>query len=186
MIDYEQYIIVDLEATCDDRISNTFNRDEMEIIEIGAVRLDRNLNVVDEFQTFISPIRTTELTEFCKTLTTITQDEVDSAPSFKEAMENFYNWIGDTSNTIWMSWGQYDKNQFDKDHEYHELENKLPTHRNAKVLFSQAIGVKKGFGMVRALKRAGIELDGTHHRGIDDARNIAKLIPYCLGRKIIK
>jgi inhibitor of KinA sporulation pathway (predicted exonuclease) len=27
----------------------------------------------------------------------------------------------------------------------------------------------------------GLDLVGTHHRGIDDARNIARLLPYCLG-----
>jgi inhibitor of KinA sporulation pathway (predicted exonuclease) len=37
--------------------------------------------------------------------------------------------------------------------------------------------------MKEALKLAEIELEGTHHRGIDDARNIAKLLPYILGKK---
>jgi inhibitor of KinA sporulation pathway (predicted exonuclease) len=39
--------------------------------------------------------------------------------------------------------------------------------------------------MKQALQLAKIELEGTHHRGIDDARNIAKLMPYILGRKKI-
>jgi 3'-5' exoribonuclease 1 len=39
--------------------------------------------------------------------------------------------------------------------------------------------------MSEALKLAGIELLGTHHRGIDDARNIARLMPYILGKKKI-
>lgn len=88
-------------------------------------------------------------------------------------------------NTIWMSWGAYDRNQFEKDHNFHKIPNKLPTHKNAKVLFSKALNVKIGYGMARALKRVGIQLQGTHHRGIDDARDIAKLIPYCLVRKSI-
>jgi len=37
--------------------------------------------------------------------------------------------------------------------------------------------------MAEALQLAEIKLEGTHHRGIDDARNIAKLLPYILGRK---
>jgi len=39
--------------------------------------------------------------------------------------------------------------------------------------------------MARALEIAGLPLDGTHHRGIDDARNMAKLMPYILGKKIV-
>ena len=35
--------------------------------------------------------------------------------------------------------------------------------------------------MAQALKLAGLELDGTHHRGIDDARNIARLLPFIVG-----
>ncbi|MDF2697512.1 MAG: Inhibitor of the KinA pathway to sporulation, putative exonuclease, partial [Labilithrix sp.] len=33
-----------------------------------------------------------------------------------------------------------------------------------------------------ALEHAGLTLEGTHHRGIDDARNIARLLPWLLGR----
>ncbi|MGL5075983.1 MAG: 3'-5' exonuclease, partial [Waterburya sp.] len=44
-------------------------------------------------------------------------------------------------------------------------------------------GLSKKYGMAGALKLAGIELIGTHHRGIDDARNIAQLLPYMLGRE---
>lgn len=45
--------------------------------------------------------------------------------------------------------------------------------------------MKKKLGMARALEIAGLPLDGTHHRGIDDARNMAKLMPYILGKKIV-
>jgi hypothetical protein len=31
----------------------------------------------------------------------------------------------------------------------------------------------------------GLAFQGTHDRGIDDARNIARLLPYALGRKPI-
>ncbi|MCY7336306.1 MAG: hypothetical protein LH613_08870 [Chamaesiphon sp.] len=39
--------------------------------------------------------------------------------------------------------------------------------------------------MAQALNLANIELAGTHHRGIDDARNISKLLPYILDRQKI-
>jgi len=157
----------------------------MEIIEIGAVMLNENLEKVDEFQTFIKPVKKPILTDFCKELTSITQEDVDNAPDFIEAMEAFYSWMNADKQTLWMSWGAYDRKQFDKDCQFHGISNNLPTHQNAKVLFSKALNIKKGYGMARALKRVGIKLDGTHHRGIDDARNIAKLIPYCLGREPI-
>lgn len=56
-------------------------------------------------------------------------------------------------------------------------------HVNLKQLFSNTQGLPKRYGMAEALQLAGLPLEGTHHRGIDDARNIAKLLPYILGRK---
>ena len=36
-----------------------------------------------------------------------------------------------------------------------------------------------------ALKLAQISLTGSHHRGIDDANNMIKLMPYVMGRVFI-
>ena len=80
-------IVVDVEATCTDK--NEFPREEMEIIEIGAVCLDSDNNVRDTFQTFIRPLKHPQLTEFCKELTTIKQTDVDLAYTFNTAMPQF-------------------------------------------------------------------------------------------------
>jgi inhibitor of KinA sporulation pathway (predicted exonuclease) len=50
-------------------------------------------------------------------------------------------------------------------------------------MFAEAMGLKKAKGLGRALRIAGLELLGTHHRGIDDARNIARLLPWAFGRR---
>lgn len=56
----------------------------MEIIEVGAVTVDAaNLQVVDEFQSFVRPTRHPRLTEFCTGLTSIAQQDVDNAPVFQ-------------------------------------------------------------------------------------------------------
>lgn len=50
------FLIVDLEATCSD--DGSVPREEMEIIEIGAVMLNRSTWEVDsEYQKFIKPVR---------------------------------------------------------------------------------------------------------------------------------
>jgi inhibitor of KinA sporulation pathway (predicted exonuclease) len=68
---YDYFLVLDLEATCCDR--GTIKRHEMEIIEIGAVMVGaKTLTIRDEFQTFIKPVRHPVLTEFCKSLTSIT------------------------------------------------------------------------------------------------------------------
>ena len=50
------------------------------------------------------------------------------------------------------------------------------THTNAKTVFAEAHGLRRGVGMAKALGLAGLPLEGRHHRGDDDAWNIVVLI----------
>ena len=180
MSNHRDYLVVDLEATCDQR---DFPRDLMETIEIGAVYVDgRTLEPVEEFQTFIKPIRRPQLTAFCTELTSITQADVDAAPGFREAITRLGKFLNGRVPRF-ASWGAYDWHQLSRDARMHGL--RLPLRGdplNLKQAFSEAMGTRKRFGMKSALMRVDLPLDGTHHRGIDDARNIAKLLPFCLGR----
>jgi 3'-5' exoribonuclease 1 len=184
---YQHILVVDLEATCCARQS--ILRHQMETIEIGAVMVDTaSLEIVDEFQTFIKPLRHPILTEFCLQLTSITQSQVDTAPTFPDAIKLWQPWLAQFDKTIFGSWGDYDRKQLQQDSKHHRID--LPysvssNHVNLKELFSTTQGLNKRYGMAQALKLAQIELTGTHHRGIDDARNISKLLPYILDRQKI-
>ncbi len=179
--DHPYYLIIDLEATCCDQRS--FPRNQMEIIEIGAVMVARKgLAVVDEFQTFIQPVRNPQLTAFCRELTSIRQADVDQAPQFPAALESLQAWLRPFEDYLFCSWGDYDKSQFVQDCHYHRRAYPFPdAHLNLKKQFSITQGYKKRFGMAGALQKAGIPLQGTHHRGIDDARNMAQLMPWIVG-----
>ncbi|KAM3095424.1 exonuclease domain-containing protein [Phormidesmis sp. 146-12] len=180
---YDHFLVVDLEATCCDR--GAIQRHEMEIIEIGAAIVESQcLAVVDEFQTFIKPVRHPMLTEFCRSLTSITQVQVDQAPGYVEAATRLKNWLSNYSNAVFGSWGDYDFNQFQQDSQFHKASFPIAfSHVNLKQQFTQVQGLPKRYGMSQALQLAGIKLEGTHHRGIDDARNIAKLLPFILDRQ---
>jgi 3'-5' exoribonuclease 1 len=180
---YDYYLVLDLEATCCDQ--ETIKRHQMEIIEIGAVMVAaQNLTVIDEFQTFIKPVRYPVLTEFCKSLTSITQEQVNQAPSYVEAVTLLKQWLSNYPNAVFGSWGDYDRNQFKQDSKFHNVPFPIAyPHVNLKQVFSKAQGLPKRYGMAEALQLAGVALEGTHHRGIDDARNIAKLLPFILGKQ---
>jgi 3'-5' exoribonuclease 1 len=184
---YTYILVVDLEATCCDLKS--IPRHQMETIEIGAVMVDREtLSIVDEFQTFVKPVRHPLLTDFCLQLTSISQAQVDTAPTFPEAIDLWQPWLKQFDRTIFGSWGDYDRKQFQQDSKQHHIDLPYPVssnHVNLKERFSIAQELNKRYGMAQALNLAGVELVGTHHRGIDDARNISQLLPYILGRKTI-
>jgi inhibitor of KinA sporulation pathway (predicted exonuclease) len=94
------------------------------------------------------------------------------------------NWLSGYSNGVFGSWGDFDRKQFQQDSNFHKVPFPIAyPHVNLKPLFSQKQGLRKRHGMAKALTLAGLPLEGTHHRGIDDARNIAKLLPYILERK---
>ncbi len=175
------YVVIDLEATCCD--DHSFDRDETEIIEIGAVLVDATtLTAGAEFQTFIKPVRHRTLTPFCTELTTITQADVDRAPRFPQALAALGVFLRG-KDAVFCSWGGYDKNQFRRDAQFHRIKQ-LPLgerHINLKEAFSRRLGESRQYGTGQALRRAGLSFTGTHHRAIDDARNIARLLPFALG-----
>jgi 3'-5' exoribonuclease 1 len=56
---------------------------------------------------------------------------------------------------------------------------------NLKQQFTTMQKLPQKYGMAQVLKLAKLPLNGMHHRGIDDARNIAKLLPYIMGFKTL-
>jgi len=169
------YVVVDLEATCWD---DARSRDQMEVIEIGAVRLtsDLEIDADDEFSRFVQPVVDPTLSDFCTELTSITQADVDGAERFPPVFASFLSWVGE-SPAWFCSWGAYDVGQLERDCHRHDLvfpEWITARHVNVKREFAAWRGVRP-CGMAKALDIAGLPLEGTHHRGIDDARNIARL-----------
>ncbi|MGI9415379.1 MAG: exonuclease domain-containing protein [Hyphomicrobiales bacterium] len=174
-------IVVDLEATCSD--DGSVPRDQMETIEIGAVLVDVDgLAAADTFQCFVEPVRHPILTRFCTELTGITQDMVAGAPPFAEAVKSFKGWMDlGERHAVFGSWGDYDRKQLTQDSRFHGLAYPMPRHVNLKQMFSDRQDLRKRQGMAGALRLCGLPLEGDHHRALDDARNIAKLLPWILG-----
>ncbi|TDY84983.1 UNVERIFIED_ORG: inhibitor of KinA sporulation pathway (predicted exonuclease) [Herbaspirillum seropedicae] len=178
----KRFLVVDLEATCSD--DGSIVPEEMEIIEIGACWATESGGVLERFQHLVRPLTRPVLTPFCKQLIGITQEEVDQAPLFPVAARALQAFVNDVASTdsVWMSWGNYDHKQLTRDAQRHGTAMPLlMPHQNAKRLFAKAQRIGKEVGMVRACTLAGLSLEGQHHRGLDDAVNIAKLMPWVLG-----
>ncbi|MBB6050093.1 3'-5' exonuclease [Armatimonas rosea] len=170
-----RFIIVDLEATCRE---SGMPREEMEIIEIGAVELLSPIaEPTREFSRFVRPTLNPELSAFCTQLTGISQRDVDRAEGFSTVFPAFLDWIGPEPYTL-CSWGAYDLTQFLQDLARHGLTPppafNATRHLNLKKRFADKLGTRP-LGMATALRHVGLPLLGRHHRGIDDAYNIAAL-----------
>ena len=79
-----------------------------EIIEIGAVKLDENLDVVDTFKQLIKPQLSRKLGSRFKNLTHITIDEInDNGIPFEKAFDDFAKWCG-RGDKLFLSWSTSD------------------------------------------------------------------------------
>ena len=183
---FEKLLVVDLEATC--ASNGAIPPSKMETIEIGAVLVEPiHFEICSEFQAFIKPVRNPNLTEFCIDLTGITQEMVSEAASYFEVFPAFVEWIErNAMGSAFCSWGAYDRRQLEQDCVMHGLVYNMPPHANLKALFSDRQSTKRPVGMAAALELCGIELSGQHHRALDDAKNIAQLLPWIVGNRTIR
>jgi inhibitor of KinA sporulation pathway (predicted exonuclease) len=142
--------------------------------------------VIAEFQVYVRPEINPVLTEFCTNLTGITQDQVDGGLDFEEALKKAVEFLGEyelTDTNAHKTWAFVTCGDWD-------LRKMLPQQaqsRNVKlpIMFSQWINVKKSFeklykqkpgGMKGMLEILDLPLEGRHHSGIDDCRNIATVV----------
>ena len=168
------YIIYDLEATCWlGRPPKGYN----EIIEIGAVRINEYGETIGSFESFVRPTVNPKLSGFCKRLTSIKQEQVDTAQNFPKVLEQFKEWAGIYESDFFVcSWGNNDRKLFLDDCNLHKLEyDWLSNYENLKNQYDKI----KGEGVKGTLKKIvikeGFEFTGIQHRAISDAENTAKI-----------
>jgi len=195
------YLIIDLEATCwskdtpEGRVKS--NRNENEIIEIGAAVINDNYEILHSIGFFVKPVLNPILSDFCKKLTTIQQSDVDKAdtlnivwPKFEDELLKLGGYR--LKEMTFGSWGYYDCRQLARDCKRQEIQFPFTFHINIKEEFAQLRHIRP-CGTLQALKLCGLQFEGAHHRGVDDARNIARIfvktwrdIGFKTGCKLIK
>lgn len=182
----DKLLVVDIEASC--WRGSPPPGQQNEIIEVGLCLLElADLMPKAKRSVLVKPTRS-KISDFCTELTTLTQEQVDSGVNFAEAcriIEQEYA----AKQLLWCSWGNYDLNMFKAQCESFAVPYPFSKrHVNIKKVFAKHVNNRKQMGMARALKAVNLPLEGTHHRGGDDAWNIARLTAYLLkehGRPVL-
>jgi 3'-5' exoribonuclease 1 len=166
-------VVVDVEATCWKK--GVFSRTK-ETIEIGAVLLllDRAESRWPEFQTFVRPRRLPRLSSFCRELTGITQENIDAAPAFPEALRLFLEWSQPLERIVLATWSRYDLWQLDLDLEAHGLPKLAIPFLDVKKLAARVVGAKSFEETARELAPDDIAMPS--HRAVADARRTARIL----------
>ncbi len=185
MLNDSPILVVDLEATCWERqcepSGDPQSIQNMEIIEFGCALATRRGELLDSRSFLVRPNRNPILSEFCTGLTGITQAMVDEAPTYAEAIQEMNSWLCQpAADFTWCSWGNYDRLHVEAQSEQLDVS---PTvlgypHLNLKRIWRRTTGQKKKNGLANALAFHGLAFEGAHHRGVDDAKNIVRLLPY--------
>ena len=173
-----KYVIVDLEMC---RVPKPVRSQRYhwssETIQIGAVLVDENLEIIDEFNTYVHP-EYGAIDGYIRRLTGISSFDVKDAFEMKEALEQFVDWVPDDA--VCVSWSDSDKKQI-----CHEIEAKhidiprlnmlLETWQDCQKTFSEKMDRKRQYRLSEALVAADIMFDENSHDGLVDAKNTAML-----------
>lgn len=148
-----------------------------EIIELGAVKLNDQREVVDSYTQIIKPAvyktlfyRTTELTG-------ITQKEVDAGADFGEAIMDFLFWCGE--DYMFCTWGNLDLLELQRNLKHYKILDLLPgpvKYLNLQKIFKLFYSEdQQNSSLENAVSYFGISSEGHFHRAVNDALYTAKV-----------
>jgi inhibitor of KinA sporulation pathway (predicted exonuclease) len=176
----DHVIVVDVESTCWD--DSPPPGEVSEIIEIGVCPLELSTGRRLGKRSILVKPKRSRVSEFCTLLTTLTPEQVDGGVTFTEACEVLRREY-QTRERVWASFGDYDRTMIQEQCEATGVPYPFgPRHLNVKTLFAIGRGLPHEIGMGEALGLIGVPLEGTHHRGDDDAWNIAGILAALVGK----
>ena len=170
----DRIVVVDVESTCWKGPPPAGQRSE--IIEVGICTVEVQAWQREQRRSLLVRPEHSEVSPFCTELTTITPAMLAEANDLGHAVGVLRREFR-ASERLWASWGDYDRRQFERNCRDAGLKYPFgPGHLNVKTLFAMTVGCSHEVGMDAACQQLGIPLEGTHHRGVDDAWNIAAIL----------
>lgn len=98
------YVILDMEW--DSTYHKLYERFINQILQIGAVKLDENFNIVDIFDVTVKSSICKRVSKRFTELTGITKEMMLEGVPLKDAVEQYNNWLG--SDTVTITWSNSD------------------------------------------------------------------------------
>ena len=180
----DYFLVLDFEADKHDE-KGSRAPEVMEIIEFPVLKVNaRTLQIESTFHTYVQPVIHKELNPFITQLTGITQEMVDGQPTLNEALAMLDEWMRKERllekdvNSCFVTCGDWDLKKclpVNCDFLAIPYPDYLKKWINIKTYFQAIVG-QKGHGMKTMLRDLKLPLDGRHHSGIDDSKNIAKIL----------
>ncbi len=171
------YIVLDMEWN-QPYDSNRIKRKPValygEIIQIGAVKLDENLNELDRFKATVSPKYYKKMNKRISKLTGITDEDLKEGMDFQFAFNQFSGWCGE--DFCMLTWGNDDIYMLRDNMIFYGISfDVMPACYNLQVIFdNQIVGLNRQISLTSAMALLG-EPEFDAHDALNDAISTAKI-----------
>ena len=144
-----------------------------EIIEIGAVKLNPDLSLGEEFTIDVRPVYFRRMHYKVKKITGFDKDRLAHGVGFPEALERFRAWCGD--DVTFLTWGCDDQGILEQNIIIHDLDwDWIAGWVNLQLIYNlQTGGDKNQKSLASAMEHFGIEQTRVAHDALGDAYNTA-------------
>ncbi len=171
----DRIVVFDLEATCWE--GKEFAYKYREVIALGACILDvKSLEISGKFNKICKPVKT-EISEYCTSITGITQEQANNGEDFEE-MCKLVTRQYDSKNLPCAAWGIDGEKLYS---ECRQKDCKYPfsnQYLNISLLYSITMGKPHNNGLERSLAELGLKFVGEKHNPYWDAYNAAIILKH--------
>ncbi len=162
-----------------------------EIIQIGAVKLDNNFNIIDKINLYIRPNLYKEIHPYVEKITGLSADFLKDKPSFKDAYIDFEKFLG-TEEHIFCTWGSGDLKALYRNLSYYNMlsSDLILKYIDIQNLTTKYLKYSKGgcIGLKTAIELLDLPIQQDFHDALNDALYTAeifkKLSPEKLNLKV--
>lgn len=183
------YIVVDFEWNQSPYGKNTSRKHlPFEIIEIGAVKLSEEFQEVDRFSEIIKPKVYKKLHHVTKSLTGISEKELNTGRPFSEVAKDFLEWCGD--DYMFCTWGNLDLLELQRNLKFYHMEALLKgpiTYHNVQKLFRLFYDDENSTAALEcAVEVLGLKKEEEFHRAVNDAAYTAAVFAMMDPKEVAK
>lgn len=147
-----------------------------EIIQIGAVKLDDNLQLVDTFNIIVKPVFLQRMHRHVKNLTGITDSMLKTGVPFENALRLFKKWCGPVP--VLFSWGADDVVVLRENVRLHKIKEKWEYNwfDGQRIYSFQKDGTAEQIALGKAVEEMGIPIDLDVHNALHDSIYTARIL----------
>lgn len=173
------YIVFDLEWNqSPNGKKNSVADMPFEIIQIGAVKVNSEFQITEEFNRFIKPKEYLQLHSKVREILGITMKDLEHGDEFQRVIDDFMTWCG--NDYMFCTWGSMDLVELQRNMKHFGVEIPFPMpflFYDLQKLYSLCYSDGKSrITLQHAIEERGIVSDDDYHHAVNDARYTAKVL----------